>query len=652
MAERGLRAPAWLEELVRTSRPAVPWRDVVRFAVVVPAPLAAALAIGGLAGSALGAGVFATMGSLAATLAPQSGPLRARMRRVAAASLLGGVGLVVGHWLTGGGWSAVVLIAVVSALSALISSISAAYSLGALQLLVYTAISSGLVTSLSPLAEVGCFLAGAAWGALAVLVQSRAEPLDPDRASVGAVFTQVAELLEAIGTDRAEDARRDLATALNEGYDRVIHTRSRSAGRSRELAELAGVLNSAAPLVEAAVASARAGVPADSRDVGASRALATAVTQRRPVLGERPARVEEGPATRRAVRHGIRLVWNVVGDPEERAQAAVERPELGWRLRLRDVQDKTIGNADSRAFVVRLTLCMTVAEVARQLLPIERPYWVLLTVAIVLKPDYGSVFTRAVQRGAGTLLGVLIGSLLLTFLSRDAWVLLPLAIAAGALPWARNGSFGLFSVFQTPFIILLLDLATPSGAQLVGARLVDTLIGCGIVLVVGYLLWPQTWRAPLDDALRGATLALDRFIEAAFTEGPVETRRARRASYRALTELQTQLQRRLAEPPPISTRAAAWWPVIVQLERTSDAVTAAVIAMRSGEPVPEPAQVAVLRKAVAQLEEDLRAHRVPDDAEIDAEGVLAPVAREVDAARRLVRETTPGRRVGVRGADD
>jgi uncharacterized membrane protein YccC len=181
---------------------------------------------------------------------------------------------------------------------------------------------------------------------------------------------------------------------------------------------------------------------------------------------------------------------------------------------------------------------------------------------------------------------------------------------------------------------------------------VDTLIGCGIVLVFGYLLWPQTWRAPLDDALQGAALALDRFIDAAFNESPVETRRARRASYRALTELQTQLQRRLAEPPPISTRAAAWWPVIVQLERTSDAVTEAVIAMRSGEPEPDPAQVTVLRKAVRELEADLREHRQPDDAEIHADGVLAPVAREVDAARRLVRETTPGRRVGVRGADD
>jgi uncharacterized membrane protein YccC len=571
---------------------------------------------------------------------------------VAAASLLGGSGLVVGQALTGGGWVPVVLMALVAAVAALLSSVSAAYSLGALQLLVYAAVSSGLNTPLPASAEVGWFLAGAALGALAVVVQARTEPLDPDREAVGTVFARVADLLESIGTEATEEARRALTLALNDGYDRVIHARSRSAGRNRELAGLAGVLNAAAPLVEGAVASARARVPADSRDVGAARALAAAVTDRRPLLGERPPRVEDAPAQQRAVRHGLRLVWNVVGDPEERASAAVVRPQLDRRVRLHDLADRTVGNADSRAFVVRLTLCMTVAEIARQLLPIDRPYWVVLTVAIVLKPDYGSVFTRAVQRGAGTLLGVLIGSLLLLVVSRDAWVLVPLALAAGALPWARNGNFGLFSVFQTPLIILLLDLATPSGAQLVGTRLVDTLIGCGIVLVFGYLLWPQTWRAPLDDALRAAALALDRFVDAAFNESPEDTRRARRASYRALTELQTQLQRRLAEPPPISTRAAAWWPVIVQLERTSDAVTEAVIAMRSGEPAPEPGQVAVLRKAVRELEADLRDHRVPDDAEIDATGVLAPVAREVDAARRLVRETTPGRRSGVRGADD
>jgi uncharacterized membrane protein YccC len=646
--DRALRAPAWLEELVRTTPPPVPWRDVARFAVSIPAPLALAVAVGGGLDSAgaLGAGVFGTMGALAAAMAPQPGPLRDRLRRTGAATAFGTLGLLAGQYATGGGWAPVVVIAVLSAFAALVSAINATLSLGALQLLIYTALASGLATPLSAAAEVGFFLCGAAWATLMTLVQFRAEPFDPDRAAVAAVFSRIADLLAVVGSERAADARRALTTALNAAYDRVIRSRSRSAGRSRELSELAGVLNAAAPLVEGAVASARAGRPADPQDVAAVRALAAVLTGSGELGSGRPAPLEDGPPAARAVRHGVRLVWNVVGDPEERASAAATVPRPSPGTHLRDLADRTLASADTRAFAVRLSLCMTVAEIARQYLPIERPYWVLLTVAIILKPDFGSVFTRAVQRGAGTLLGVLIGSALLAVLPHDAWVLVALTVSAAVLPWARNANFGLFSVFQTPLIILLLDVALPGGPGLVGARLLDTLIGCAIVLVFGYLLWPQTWRAPLDEALRDATLALDAFVDAAFTGSPAERRRARRQNYRALTELQTQLQRRLAEPPPISTRAAAWWPVIVQLERTSDAVTEAVIATRGGEPAPDPAQVAALRRAIRRLEDGVRAPDAPDDAELYAEGVLAPVAREVDAARRLVREAAPGRRTG------
>jgi uncharacterized membrane protein YccC len=646
--ERSLRAPAWLEELVRTSPPPIPWRDVVRFAVTIPAPLTVAVLVGGgvQPGSALGAGVFGTMGALAGALAPQSGPLRDQLRRIAAAIGFGGVGLVAGQYASGGGWLPVVMIAVLSAAAALISAVNAALSLGALQLLIYTALSSGFSTPLPVVAELGFFLAGAAWATLTTLVQAFSEPQDPDRTSVAAVFTRIADLLSAVGTPGAEEARRNLTTALNAAYDRVIRSRSHSAGRSRELSELAGVLNAAAPLVEGAVAAARAEDSPDPEDVAAVHLLAGALSSDHELPADRPSSLAGGSPARRAVRHGIRLVWNVVGDPEERAGAAAPRPEVDVRTRLRELADRTLASTESRAFVIRLALCMTIAEIARQYLPIQRPYWVLLTVAIVLKPDFGSVFTRAIQRGVGTLLGVLLGSALLAVLPHNGWVLVALAAAAAVLPWARNTNFGLFSVFQTPVIILLLDLTLPSGPGLVGARLTDTLIGCAIVLVFGYLLWPQTWRAPLDEALRASTLALDAFVDAAFTGSDADRRRARRRNYRALTELQTQLQRRLAEPPPISTRASAWWPVIVQLERTSDAVTEAVIARRSGEPAPDLAQVAVLRRAIRQLEDDVRTHRLPDDAEIDADGVLAPVAREVDAARRLVRENAPGRRGG------
>jgi uncharacterized membrane protein YccC len=642
---RGLRAPAWLEELVRTTPPPVPWRDVVRFAVTLPLPLTVAVIVAGgiRPGAALGAGVLATMGALAAALAPQPGPLRDQLRRTVAAIGFGGVGLLVGQYAIGTGWRPVVLIAALSVVAALLSAVNSALSLGALQLLVYTSLASGLVTPLPRAAELGFFLLGAVWATLTTLVQAWSEPLDPDRTAVAAVFSRIGDLLDASGGDRADDARRALTGALNSAYDRVIRSRSRSAGRSRELSELAGVLNAAAPLVEGAVAAGRSERAADPRDVAAVRAIAAALDGGQELPGERPPELGRTHHAARAVRHGVRLVWNVVGDPEERAGAAAPRPELERRARLRELVDRTLASGESRSFAVRLAVCMGLAEVARQNVPTQRPYWVLLTVAIVLKPDFGSVFTRAVQRGGGTLLGVLLGSALLALFPRSPWLLLAMGFFAGVLPWARGANFGLFSVFQTPLIILLLDLTLPGNSGIVAARLIDTLIGCAIVLVFGYLLWPQTWRAPLDEALRDAALSLDAFVEAAFTGDSTERRRARRRNYRALTELQTQLQRRLAEPPPISTRAAAWWPVIVQLERTSDAVTEAVIATREGEPAPDLAQVAVLRRAIRQLEHDVRTHSGSDDAEIHADGVLGPVAREVDAARRLVRETAPGR---------
>ncbi|MCW2698576.1 MAG: protein of unknown function YccS/YhfK, partial [Blastococcus sp.] len=288
--ERSFRAPAWLEELVPTSPPPVPWRDVVRFAVTIPAPLTVAVLVGGgvRPGAALGAGVFGTMGALAAAMAPQSGPLRDQLRRTAAAVGFGGIGLVAGQYAVGGGWLPVVVIALLSAAAALISAVNAALSLGALQLLVFTALASGLSTPLPPVAEIAFFLAGAAWATLTTLVQASTQPQDPDRTAVADVFTRIADLLGAVGTPRAEAVRRDLTTALNAAYDRVIRSRSRSAGRTRELSELAGVLNAAAPLVEGAVAAARAEDPPDPADVAAVRTLAAALDSDDELAEERP----------------------------------------------------------------------------------------------------------------------------------------------------------------------------------------------------------------------------------------------------------------------------------------------------------------------------------------------------------------------------
>jgi uncharacterized membrane protein YccC len=74
------------------------------------------------------------------------------------------------------------------------------------------------------------------------------------------------------------------------------------------------------------------------------------------------------------------------------------------------VIEQLIGGRIAWEFTIRLMLCTGVAAVASEVLPLSRSYWVVLTVVIILKPDYGSVFARAVQRSVGTVAGAVLGT--------------------------------------------------------------------------------------------------------------------------------------------------------------------------------------------------------------------------------------------------
>ena len=103
------------------------------------------------------------------------------------------------------------------------------------------------------------------------------------------------------------------------------------------------------------------------------------------------------------------------------------RPPL--RERLSAVVDRLTGKS-ALIFAVRLMACVGVAGVITEVLPLARSYWVILTVVIVLKPDFGSVLVRAVQRGIGTVLGAVLGAAILAVVPYGPWLLLPFLVGA------------------------------------------------------------------------------------------------------------------------------------------------------------------------------------------------------------------------------
>jgi uncharacterized membrane protein YccC len=320
-------------------------------------------------------------------------------------------------------------------------------------------------------------------------------------------------------------------------------------------------------------------------------------------------------------------------------------PELAPRTRLveraRAVLDTLFDQLRGGRFgwtsTLRLMVCVGIAAVASEILPLQRSYWVVLTVAIVVKPDYGSVFVRAVQRGAGTVVGAVLGAVILVAVPYGPWLLVPIAVLAAAYPYGRLRNFGLGATFITPVVVLLIDQLAPTNWRLAEDRLVDTLIGCAIVLLVGYALWPSSWHSHLPRQFAAALRAICPFTEAALipdwdSAAGSGGRQLRRKAYRALGDLQAQYQQAMSEPAPVSRRASAWWPAIVALDEVVDAATATGVGIRHGAPAPSPDAVHHLTEALYGVADAIDAGVPPQVGELP-DGALKPVT---DAVRPLL----------------
>ncbi|HEY3503185.1 MAG TPA: FUSC family protein [Actinocatenispora sp.] len=668
-----LAAPDWMVELVRLKPAAISWPDVARVAIAIPTPLAVGIAIG-----IPPLGMFAAMGAMAASIADRGGPLRVRLVRQLGAGVAGAIGMYVGHLAAGTGWLSVVVVAAVSLVSALLSVINAATSMAALQLLVYLSIASGITVPYPPWVLPLLYLVGAAWAMLlSTVVVLVGGTRAPEREAVAEVYRGVADLLDATGTAQMPDVRQRLTTSMNAAYDALLAGRSRMAGRSLAFRQLTGLLNAATSVVEASVAIAHSGRPVPPDIPAGIRSVADAISAERPPPPMPDALREPDSYRLRALRHGMSDVREQLR-PDHDTGTTLLPPTP--RERLVRISDRILTGPATWLYAVRLVLCMSLAEILRGTLPLERSYWVLLTVAIVLKPDFGSVFARAVQRGLGTLLGVLIGAGLLVVVPEGAWLLPFIAVAAGLLPIVMGRNYGMFAIFLTPLAVLLVDFGATQGPQIVVTRLLDTLTGCALVLVFGYLLWPETWRVRLGPQVADAVDELATYLREAFTAETPSARAQRRRAYRTLSDVRTSFQQKMAEPPPTSTQAAAWWPMIVQLERAVDAVTEVAIRTRDAarhaarsaraaakraesdpplrlaerptqadEPVQEvqparpvrefrPPSTDAVNLLVADLRDlatALRERRKPDEIPTPRDEALKPIAAEVRAARQL-----------------
>jgi Fusaric acid resistance protein-like len=429
--------PDWLTQAVRPKPAPVPWGAMIRAVLAVCVPLSAGIVTGRRE-----PWLVLAIGGLTGTVIDTAGPYVVRVKRAVTAGVFGGAaGLVIGMLIHHRGWVAVASLVVVAGVSALISRLGSTASVTGLQLLVFSALGLGPFGALRPWWHIVLgYAVGVAWAQLLNVPGWLLSPRSAEQGAVTDVYHALVDDLRAIGTDRTAETRRAVTAALNTAYDTLLTARATAGGRSRRMTHLMAVLNASSRVSGAVITLRREGTrpPPLVADTLDRLADANAEGGPEPLHGVPPIPPpwSSSPGSLE-LRDALAALARTIAWPPEPA------PRTPLRERARAVLDQLRGGRLAWTFTIRLMVCIGVAAVASEVLPLQRSYWVVLTVAIVVKPDNGSVFARALQRGIGTIVGAVLGAVILAAVPYGAWLLFPMAVLAAGQPYGRLRNFGL-----------------------------------------------------------------------------------------------------------------------------------------------------------------------------------------------------------------
>jgi len=231
-----------------------------------------------------------------------------------------------------------------------------------------------------------------------------------------------------------------------------------------------------------------------------------------------------------------------------------------WTLRLRGSFATLRANLtfQSAAFrhAIRLAACVVLGAAIGRAVSWRRTYWLPMTVAIVLKPDFTATFSRGVLRMAGTLGGLAFATLLFHLTSTTVVTqIILIALLTYVLRSWGAANYGILTAAVSALVVLLIGLTGVSAKDVIVARAVNSFAG-GTLALVAYWLWP-TWEryrinenlARLLDAYRDYF----RVVCQAYLKPdapPPALDAARQAGRLARSNLEASVDRLSAEPYP------------------------------------------------------------------------------------------------------
>jgi uncharacterized membrane protein YccC len=160
---------------------------------------------------------------------------------------------------------------------------------------------------------------------------------------------------------------------------------------------------------------------------------------------------------------------------------------------------------------VGLALAVLVARVTDT----QNGFWVVLGTISVLRSSALATGTTVVEAITGTVIGIVVGGLLVAAIGDHTWLLwtvFPFAVLLGAYS-PRAISFTAGQAAFTVVIVILFNLLNPVGWSVGLVRIEDVAMGCAVSLITGFLLWPRGAADVLRESIGGAYETAARYLD-------------------------------------------------------------------------------------------------------------------------------------------
>lgn len=203
---------------------------------------------------------------------------------------------------------------------------------------------------------------------------------------------------------------------------------------------------------------------------------------------------------------------------------------------------------------LRLAVMTMIGYSVGMLFDVQNPYWILLTLIVIMRPTFGLTKTRSKERTIGTLIGgALAAGVVLITQSTTVYGILAITTLVIAFSMVQR-NYKAAATFITLSIVFIYALMRPDIFNVIQYRVVDTLIGAGLATLGNLLLWPaweiQSLQNTLVKTVKANRIYLEEIIHYYNKKGNVsdEYKVARKKAFLEISDLSSAFQRMAQEP--------------------------------------------------------------------------------------------------------